>query len=73
LNFENKMKKLEEISKRIQEGSLTMEETFSDFDKGMELAGELETLLEIYERKIEILKEGKTESFNDEKTESFFD
>ncbi len=54
-NFEERLGRLEELSEKIREGSLPLEDAVSLFEEGMRLARGLEKDLSKIERKIEIL------------------
>jgi exodeoxyribonuclease VII small subunit len=54
-NFEQRLERLEEISNKINEGKIRLEEAISLFEEGIKLAHSLEKDLSKVERKIEIL------------------
>ncbi len=54
-NFEEKLKRLEEISEKINEGDISLEKASLIFEEGITLARELEKKLSKMERRIEIL------------------
>lgn len=53
--FEEKLKKLEELSKEIQNPETELEKSVDLFEQSMKIADELETQLAQIERKIEIV------------------
>lgn len=53
--FEDKLKKLEELSKTIQNPETQLEKSVELFEESMKIADELETQLAQIERKIEIV------------------
>jgi len=55
-SFDKKMKELEKISEKIEDKNISLEESFTLFDKGMKLAAECEKKLSEYKSKIEIIK-----------------
>jgi len=55
MTFEDKLKKLEELSKTIQNPETQLEKSVELFEESMKIADELETLLAQIERKIEIV------------------
>lgn len=57
MNFEEKLKKLEEISELLQEENQTLEQSINSFEEGMKLSLELEKELNIYEKRVQILLE----------------
>jgi exodeoxyribonuclease VII small subunit len=58
LNFETALQELEEIAGRLEDGSLGLEESISEFENGIKLAKFCRLKLEEAERKIEILQKG---------------
>lgn len=61
-SFEERLKRLEELNEKIDEGNLPLEEAVALFEEGITLARGLEKELAKVERKIEILvEEGKEE------------
>ncbi|MEJ2663981.1 MAG: exodeoxyribonuclease VII small subunit [Spirochaetia bacterium] len=54
-NFENRLKRLEQISDKIRQGDLELESSVKLFEEGIKLAKSLEKELSKIERKIEIL------------------
>ena len=69
-NFEESMKKLEEIVVELENGNLNLDESVSKFEEGMKIAKQCNNMLETAEKKITILleKDGelKEESFDAE-------
>lgn len=53
--FEDKLKELENLNRKIKSGELPLDETVTCFEKGMKIAVELEKDLNEIERKVEIL------------------
>jgi len=59
LNFQESLKLLEEIVKRLESGELSLEESLAKFEEGVKLAKRLEAILDRAERRVqEILKDG---------------
>lgn len=54
-SFEDRLNRLEEISRRMKEGGIPLEEAVSRFEEGIRLAARLEKDLSRIERRIEIL------------------
>ncbi|HAE21137.1 MAG TPA: exodeoxyribonuclease VII small subunit [Spirochaetaceae bacterium] len=54
-NFEERLKRLEELAERIKEQDLALEEAVSVFEEGVKLSKGLERDLEKIEGKVEIL------------------
>ena len=69
-NFENKMKKLEEIVNELEKGELNLDDSVSKFEEGIKISKECNKILEEAEKKITILvnKDGgmKEENFDAE-------
>ena len=67
-NFEESMKKLENIVTELENGNLNLDESVKKFEEGMKIAKQCNTILEEAEKKITILleKDGelKEESFD---------
>jgi exodeoxyribonuclease VII small subunit len=54
-SFEDRLTRLEELSDKLREGKIPLEEAVTIFEEGMKLAKELEKELAKIERKVEIL------------------
>lgn len=63
LNFEDSMKKLEDITKELEKGELDLNSSMEKFEEGIKLSKECNKILENAEKKITILlqKDGKIE------------
>ena len=63
LNFEDSMKKLEDITKELENGELDLNSSMEKFEEGIKLSKECNKILENAEKKITILlqKDGKIE------------
>lgn len=61
LNFEETMKKLEQIAVELEKGDLNLEESVAKFEQGIELSKQCNKYLEEAEKRITILlqKEGE--------------
>ena len=68
LNFEDSIKKLEEIANELESGKLTLEESVNKFEEGMNLSKNCNKILQDAEKKISIIinEDGKIkeENFN---------
>lgn len=66
INFEESMKKLEEIATELENGNLSLDESVTKFEEGMKLSKECNEIIEKAEKKITVLlqKEGKIEEDN---------
>lgn len=60
-NFEESMKKLEEIVTELENGNLNLDESVNKFEEGMKLAKQCNHILESAEKKIMILLENNGE------------
>lgn len=56
-NFEESMKKLEEIVTELENGDLNLDDSVSKFEEGMKIAKKCSNILETAEKKITILLE----------------
>ena len=69
-NFEESMKKLENIVTELENGNLNLDESVKKFEEGMKIAKQCNTILEDAEKKITILLEKngelKEEKFDEE-------
>jgi exodeoxyribonuclease VII small subunit len=55
LSFEESMKKLEEIAGELENGKLTLEESVSKFEEGMQLSKKCSEILNKAEKKISVI------------------
>lgn len=55
MDFEEAMKKLEEIANELENNELSLEESISKFEEGMELSKQCNEIIEKAEKKITIL------------------
>ena len=62
-NFEDSMKRLEEIANDLENDELTLDEAVSKFEEGMKLSKKCKELLEEAEKKITVLVGDKEEEF----------
>lgn len=53
--FEDDLKELEEIAKKLEEGNLNLDEAIDEFEKGMKLSKECTKKLDLAEKRINIL------------------
>jgi exodeoxyribonuclease VII small subunit len=54
-NFEEKLKRLENLSEEIKDRNISIEDAIKNFEEGIKLAKELENEIEGIENKIQIL------------------
>ena len=66
LNFEESMKKLEEIANELEKGNLSLDESVNKFEEVMKLSKKCNDLLDSAEKKITMLinNNGKIEEEN---------
>ncbi len=70
-NFEDDLKKLEELSNEIKKSDVSLEVALKDFEEGIKLAKKMEKQLDSIEAKIQILmKEPAEESPKEENSSS---
>lgn len=58
-NFEDNMKKLEEIATELEKGELDLDTSVAKFEEGMKLSKECSEMLEKAEKKITMLIKGE--------------
>ena len=58
LSFEQSINELEDIARKLEDGSIGLEESIAEFEKGVKLAKFCHNKLEEAERKIEIIQKG---------------
>lgn len=68
--FETSLKKLEEIVKRMETGSLTLEDSLKAFEEGVKCAAFCSNRLDDAERRVEILLKQKDGSLKREPFET---
>ena len=65
-NFEEKLKRLEELSASIKKSDISLEDALKDFEEGIKLAKSMEKSLDEMESKIQILMNNPEVSEEDE-------
>lgn len=66
-NFEEAMKKLEEIANQLEKNDLDLDESVKIFEEGMKLSKKCSEILENAEKKITILLNDGNNSYTEEK------
>ena len=66
INFEDSMKKLEDISKELERDDLTLDESMKKFEEGMALSKACKEMLDEAEKKITILINNEEKEFKAE-------
>lgn len=64
--YENKLNDLENLILKMESEEVSLEESISNYEKGIKLSNELYKILKDYENKIKILLDGKEEEFEKE-------
>ena len=59
ITFEEALSELEDIVRRLEEGSSSLDESIIEFERGTELARYCQSKLEVAGKKIEILQKGE--------------
>jgi len=59
INFEDKLKRLQEITNQIENSSLSLSDSIKLYEEGLELSRELETALKQAENNVEQIIESK--------------
>lgn len=63
-DFEKSVKELDAIIEKLNGGELTLKESIEFYEKGIKLAKSMEKQLDETEKKINIILDGKEESFD---------
>jgi exodeoxyribonuclease VII small subunit len=66
LRFEEAMKKLEKIAEELEDGTVTLDESFEKFKEGMNLSKYCSKKLDEIEKKISILVKQNGENYQEE-------
>ena len=64
--YENKLNDLENLILKMEREEVSLEESISNYEKGIKLSNELYKILKDYEHKIKILLDGNEEEFEKE-------
>lgn len=68
--FEENLKELEEIAKKLESGNLNLDEAIKEFEKGMNLSKECTKTLDLAEKKINMLLEDENGNIIEDKFET---
>ena len=70
IHFEKSIGELEEIVRQLEKGELSLEDSLQQFEKGIGLARQCQTLLQKVEQKIEMLTTAQSlmEIYSDEES-----
>ena len=66
LDFEQTITQLEQIAKQLEKGDLSLEDSVSKFEEGMELSKQCNNLLESAQKRITILLKEEDNSLKEE-------
>ncbi len=66
INFEDSMKKLEDIARELERDDLTLDESVKKFEEGMALSKACKEMLDEAEKKITILIDNQEKKFETE-------
>lgn len=64
-DFESRLKRLEEITSRLESGEMGLEESIEAYKEGVEIARRLITILKEAERKIQLIQKEAISEFED--------
>lgn len=64
--FEEKLQYVQELTGRIESGSMPLEDAVKEFEHGMKILGELSEELEGMNRRLTVLQNGKETTVSDE-------
>lgn len=70
INFEEAMKKLEEIANQLEKNDLELDKAVEKFEEGMKLSKKCSDILENAEKRITILINDGKDNFSEEKFET---
>ncbi len=65
--FEDKLKLVQELTDKIESGTLTLEDSVKEYERGMVILTELTAELEGMNRRLTVLQNGKETEVPDEK------
>lgn len=66
MNFEDAMQELETITRELEKGDLSLDESVKKFEKGMEVSKKCNEILENAEKRITILLKQENEEYKEE-------
>jgi len=64
--FEERLQQVQELTAKIESGSLSLEDSVNAFESGMKILGELSGELEEMNRRLTVLQNGKETEASDE-------
>lgn len=66
MNFEDAMQELETITRELEKGDLSLDESVKKFEKGMKVSKKCNEILENAEKRITILLKQENEEYKEE-------
>ena len=66
LSFEERLQQVQELTGRIEAGTIPLEESVKEFERGIGILTELETELKDIQRRLTVLRNGKETEIADE-------
>ena len=66
LSFEEKLQQVQEMTARIESGTLPLEDSVKEFEKGMKILAELDAEMNDMKRRLAVLQNGKETQVPDE-------
>lgn len=66
LGFEEKLQQVQELTDKIESGTLPLEESVKEYERGMTILGELTAELNGMNRRLTVLQNGKETEVSDE-------
>ena len=66
LSFEEKLQQVQELTDKIESGTLPLEESVKEYERGMTILGELTAELNGMNRRLTVLQNGKETEVSDE-------
>ena len=69
LSFEDRLIQVQELTGKIESGSLTLEDSMKEFERGMKILSGLSSELNEMQRRLTLLQNGKETEIPDENNE----
>ena len=66
LSFEERLIQVQELTGKIESGSLTLEDSMREFERGMKILSDLSSELNEMQRRLTVLQNGKETEIPDE-------
>lgn len=66
LSFEERLQQVQELTGKIENGTLTLEDSVKEYERGMKILGELTAELNGMNRRLTVLQNGKETEASDE-------